>query len=54
MCVLVVDDEPDIRDLLSMTLRRMQVDVETASDRANAIRRLGSDPYASRGDDREC
>jgi two-component system response regulator PilR (NtrC family) len=42
---LVVDDEPDIRDLLSMTLRRMQVDVETASDRANAVRRLGSERF---------
>ncbi|HXW09926.1 MAG TPA: response regulator, partial [Steroidobacteraceae bacterium] len=42
---LVVDDEPDIRDLLSMTLRRMQVDVETASDRASAIRRLGSERF---------
>jgi two-component system response regulator PilR (NtrC family) len=42
---LVVDDEPDIRDLLSMTLQRMQVDVETASDRATAVRRLGSERF---------
>jgi two-component system response regulator PilR (NtrC family) len=42
---LVVDDEPDIRDLLSLTLRRMQVEVETASDRATAVRRLGSEVF---------
>jgi two-component system response regulator PilR (NtrC family) len=42
---LVVDDEPDIRDLLSLTLRRMQVEVETANDRATAVRRLGSEVF---------
>ncbi len=29
---LVVDDEPDIRELLSITLGRMQFEVETAGD----------------------
>jgi two-component system response regulator PilR (NtrC family) len=42
---LVIDDEPDIRDLLSMTLRRMQVEVETASDRATAVQRLGNERF---------
>ena len=30
--VLVIDDEPDIRDLLSMTLKRMSLAPETAAD----------------------
>ncbi|HET7203799.1 MAG TPA: sigma-54 dependent transcriptional regulator [Steroidobacteraceae bacterium] len=42
---LVVDDEPDIRDLLSLTLRRMQVEVETAGDQAGAQRRLGAESF---------
>ncbi|MCB1746690.1 MAG: sigma-54-dependent Fis family transcriptional regulator, partial [Gammaproteobacteria bacterium] len=33
---LVVDDEPDIRELLSITLARMDVDCETAADMAEA------------------
>jgi two-component system response regulator PilR (NtrC family) len=35
---LVIDDEPDIRDLLAITLGRMQIDVEPAGDFATAIR----------------
>jgi len=42
---LVVDDEPDIRELLAITLGRMSIDVETAGDHATAIRRLGSEVY---------
>jgi two-component system response regulator PilR (NtrC family) len=42
---LVIDDEPDIRELLSITLGRMQIDVATAGDQATAIRRLGSDRF---------
>lgn len=42
---LVVDDEPDIRELLSITLGRMQFEVETAGDQAEAIRRLGGAKY---------
>src|SRR5215218_251637 len=38
---LVVDDEPDIRDLLSITLGRMDFDVELAGDYATAIEKLG-------------
>ncbi len=40
--VLVVDDEPDIRELLSLTLERMQVDCETAVDLASAREALES------------
>jgi len=42
---LVVDDEPDIRDLLSITLGRMGLAVETAGDYATAQRRLGAGRY---------
>jgi two-component system, NtrC family, response regulator PilR len=42
---LVVDDEPDIRDLLSITLGRMDIEVETAGDYASAIKHLGSGRY---------
>ena len=42
---LVVDDEPDIRDLLSITLGRMDIDVDTAGDYATAVRKLGSEAY---------
>jgi two-component system, NtrC family, response regulator PilR len=37
---LVVDDEPDIRELLGITLERMNVDVTTAGDIASATREL--------------
>ncbi|MFL6549133.1 MAG: sigma-54-dependent transcriptional regulator, partial [Povalibacter sp.] len=37
---LVVDDEPDIRELLSITLERMNIDVLTAGDIASATREL--------------
>jgi two-component system response regulator PilR (NtrC family) len=38
---LIVDDEPDILDLLSITLGRMQIDVSTAADYKSAIKQLG-------------
>ena len=37
---LVVDDEPDIRELLGITLERMNIDVVTAGDVASATREL--------------
>ncbi|PZN30228.1 MAG: sigma-54-dependent Fis family transcriptional regulator [Proteobacteria bacterium] len=37
---LIVDDEPDIRELLGITLERMNIDVVTASDLASATREL--------------
>jgi two-component system response regulator PilR (NtrC family) len=38
---LVVDDEPDIRELLSMTLGRMEIDSVVAADVGSARRELG-------------
>ncbi len=37
---LVVDDEPDIRELLTLTLDRMQIDTVVAGDLAEARRKL--------------
>jgi two-component system response regulator PilR (NtrC family) len=42
---LIVDDEPDIRDLLGITLGRMQIQVSTAEDYAGAVRQLGSERF---------
>jgi two-component system response regulator PilR (NtrC family) len=44
--VLVVDDERDIRELLTITLGRMGHKVDTASDVADAKRRLAESRYA--------
>jgi two-component system response regulator PilR (NtrC family) len=43
--VLVVDDEPDLVDLVSMTLNRMQLDVRTAGDLAAARRLLATERF---------
>jgi two-component system response regulator PilR (NtrC family) len=40
--VLVVDDEPDIRDLLAMTLERMELGAETCEDLTSARERLSA------------
>jgi two-component system response regulator PilR (NtrC family) len=42
---LVVDDEPDLRELLELTLSRMGVEVETAKDLADARRKLSADRF---------
>ncbi|HQR70370.1 MAG TPA: sigma-54 dependent transcriptional regulator [Burkholderiaceae bacterium] len=42
---LIVDDEPDIRELLAITLGRMQLEVDTAADYASAVRHLGGRRY---------
>ena len=42
---LVIDDEPDIRELLAITLGRMQLAVDTAADYASAVRHLGGQRY---------
>jgi two-component system, NtrC family, response regulator PilR len=38
--VLIVDDEPDIRELLSMTLEGMDILPDTAADLADARHKL--------------
>lgn len=42
---LVIDDEPDICELLSLTLGRMGVETQTAADVANAKDLLGRHPF---------
>ena len=42
---LVIDDEPDIRELLVMTLTRMGLAVDTAATQAEALSRLGEHEY---------
>jgi two-component system response regulator PilR (NtrC family) len=43
--VLVVDDEPDIRELLELTLAKMGLDVESVGSIAEAKERLKSERY---------
>jgi two-component system response regulator PilR (NtrC family) len=42
---LIVDDEPDLRELLAITLGRMSLDVDTAGDFASAAKRLATGRY---------
>ena len=42
---LIVDDEPDIRELLALTLARMDVDTEQAGNLAEAYARLAKGSY---------
>ncbi|HEY6642284.1 sigma-54 dependent transcriptional regulator [Povalibacter sp.] len=42
---LVIDDEPDIRELLGITLERMSIDVVTANDVATATRELRNNSF---------
>ncbi|MDO3723287.1 sigma-54 dependent transcriptional regulator [Marinobacter sp. chi1] len=42
---LIIDDEPDIRDLLEITLFRMGISVETAPDLASAYRLLNDQTF---------
>ncbi|MEJ2402306.1 MAG: sigma-54 dependent transcriptional regulator [Xanthomonadales bacterium] len=44
--VLVIDDEPDIRELLDLTLTRMGLEVTTAEDLAEARRELQSNEFS--------
>ncbi|HTY93240.1 MAG TPA: sigma-54 dependent transcriptional regulator [Steroidobacteraceae bacterium] len=43
--VLIVDDEPDLLELVSLTLGRMGLETRTAPDLASARRLLGSQPF---------
>jgi two-component system response regulator PilR (NtrC family) len=42
---LVVDDEPDICELLAITLERMQIDADTCGDLTSARAKLGAREY---------
>ena len=42
---LVIDDEPDICELLTLTLGRMDIDTDTAEDVAGAKALLGKESY---------
>jgi two-component system response regulator PilR (NtrC family) len=44
--VLVIDDEPDIRELLDLTLSRMGLEVTTAEDLAGARRELQASEFS--------
>jgi two-component system response regulator PilR (NtrC family) len=43
---LIVDDEPDIRELLTITFERMNIEVTTAENLSSAINALRAGPYA--------
>ena len=43
--VLIVDDEPDIRELLEITLLRMGLETRSAQDFSDATRMLGEESY---------
>ena len=43
--VLIVDDEPDLLELVSLTLSRMNLDMRTATDLAGAYRELRSNSF---------
>jgi two-component system response regulator PilR (NtrC family) len=42
---LIVDDEPDIRELLEITLGRMSIDTRAANDLTSAYRLLGEESF---------
>ena len=42
---LIIDDEPDIRELLEMTLGRMNIDTRSAANLAEAYALLGSEKF---------
>jgi two-component system response regulator PilR (NtrC family) len=44
--ILIVDDEPDLRELLEITLVKMGLDVDSAESIATARRHLASEEYA--------
>ncbi|RUR10847.1 sigma-54 dependent transcriptional regulator [Legionella sp. km772] len=44
--ILIVDDEPDIRELLTITLSRMGLSCDTAADFTEGIERIKHHPYS--------
>ena len=42
---LIVDDEPDIRELLELTLGRMSIDTRSAANLADARQLLGESEF---------
>ena len=42
---LIIDDEPDIRELLDITLQRMGIDTRSAGNVAEAMQQLGSQEF---------
>ena len=44
-CVLIVDDEPDIRELLEITLLRMGLETRSAEDFSTATRMLRDESF---------
>ena len=42
---LIIDDEPDIRELLEITLGRMKLETVTAADQREALARLGEQTF---------
>ena len=48
--VLVVDDEPDIRELLELTLAKMGLGVDAAGSIAEAKERLKGERYEFKGE----
>ena len=42
---LIIDDEPDIRELLEITLQRMNVDTRSAANIAEAMKQLNSENF---------
>jgi len=42
---LIIDDEPDIRELLDITLQRMNVDTRSAGSISEALQQLASQPF---------
>ena len=43
--ILIIDDEPDIRELLVITLSRMGLDTQCAEDYTSAISLLNQNQY---------
>ena len=44
-CALIVDDEPDIRELLEITLGRMNINTRSAADLRSARLLLGEQAF---------